>query len=130
MIFLLMILLHIYDDFVSQPVCLSKLKQKSFWENDKIGSNPMYKDDYKCALFIHGLSWAIMVHLPMIALQFIHGYQWGEEFIVGSVILNALAHTVIDDQKANHYTIDLVCDQILHFIQLVIIYVLWSEYIF
>ena len=27
-----MILLHIIDDFVLQPICLSKLKQKSFWE--------------------------------------------------------------------------------------------------
>lgn len=27
-----MILLHIIDDFVLQPISLSKLKQKTFWE--------------------------------------------------------------------------------------------------
>ena len=30
-LFILSILFHIIDDFVFQPICLSKLKQKSFW---------------------------------------------------------------------------------------------------
>lgn len=67
-ILLLMILCHIIDDFVLQPVCLSKLKQKKTWEEleDWCG---LYKHDYIMALFIHALSWAIMIHLPIIFMR-------------------------------------------------------------
>lgn len=60
-----MVLLHIIDDFVLQPVCLGKLKQEAYWENDKLGKKRLYRNDYKAALFIHGLPWSIMVHLPL-----------------------------------------------------------------
>lgn len=30
---ILSILLHIIDDFIFQPICLSKLKQKKYWED-------------------------------------------------------------------------------------------------
>ena len=33
-ILFIMIFLHIIDDFVLQPVCLSKLKQKDFWKRN------------------------------------------------------------------------------------------------
>lgn len=59
-ILLLMLLCHIIDDFVLQPICLSKLKQKDWWEKH-IYENVMYKDDYKMALFIHSMSWSIMI---------------------------------------------------------------------
>ena len=66
-IFLIMILLHIIDDFVLQPICLSKLKQKSFWET-YVKDDEKYKFDYKVALVIHALSWSIMIHLPLMAI--------------------------------------------------------------
>ena len=44
-IILLMILLHIIDDFVLQPISLSKLKQKSFWEL-YLKDSELYKNDY------------------------------------------------------------------------------------
>lgn len=62
-ILLLMILCHIVDDFVAQPVCLAKLKQRQWWI-DNGHTDPKYKDDYKTALLIHSISWSIMVHLP------------------------------------------------------------------
>lgn len=40
-----MILLHIIDDFVLQPISLSKLKQKSFWEL-YLKDSELYKNDY------------------------------------------------------------------------------------
>ena len=55
----LMILLHIIDDFVFQPICLSKLKQKQYWidacEKQKLDYEK-YQNDYITALLIHGLS--------------------------------------------------------------------------
>ena len=55
-IFFLMILCHILDDFVLQPVCLSNLKQKRWWDEHCYGKQ--YNNDYKMALLIHSLSWS------------------------------------------------------------------------
>lgn len=109
-IFLIMILLHIIDDFVLQPICLSKLKQKSFWET-YVKDDEKYKFDYKVALVIHALSWSIMIHLPLMVIGV------GEYSILLSVIINTIMHAWIDDEKANKLNITLFEDQILHLIQ-------------
>lgn len=111
-VFLIMILLHIIDDFVLQPICLSKLKQKSFWE-PYVKDNEIYKFDYKVALVIHALSWAIMIHLPLMVIGV------GEYSILLSVILNTIMHAWIDDEKANKLNITLFEDQIMHLGQIV-----------
>ena len=120
-----MVLLHIIDDFVLQPVCLSKLKQKAYWENDELGKKRLYRNDYKAALFIHGLSWSIMVHLPLMCMQFIYDYELGIPYICISVLLHAVIHAYIDDIKANSHNMNLIEDQLLHFTQLVSIILLW-----
>ena len=110
-VFLIMILLHIIDDFVLQPICLSKLKQKTFWE-PYVKDNEKYKFDYKVALVIHALSWAIMINLP---LMFIVS---NEILVLISVIINATIHAYIDDEKANKLNITLLEDQLIHLIQI------------
>lgn len=110
-VFLTMILLHIIDDFVLQPICLSKLKQKSFWE-PYVKDDEKYKFDYKVALVIHALSWAIMIHLPLMVIGV------GEYSILFSVILNIIIHAWIDDEKANKLNITLLEDQLIHLIQI------------
>ena len=110
-VFLIMILLHIIDDFVLQPICLSKLKQKSFWET-YVKDDEKYKFDYKVALVIHALSWSIMIHLPLMVIGV------GEYSILLSVIINTIMHAWIDDEKANKLNITLFEDQIMHLIQI------------
>ena len=110
-IFLIMILLHIIDDFVLQPICLSKLKQKSFWKT-YIKDDEKYKFDYKVALVIHALSWSIMIHLPLMVIGV------SEYGILLSVIINTIMHAWIDDEKANKLNITLFEDQIMHLIQI------------
>ena len=110
-VFLIMILLHIIDDFVLQPICLSKLKQKSFWE-PYVKDDEKYKFDYKVALVIHALSWAIMIHLPLMVIG-------ADEYIVLlSVIINTVLHAYRDDEKANKLNITLLEDQLIHLIQI------------
>ena len=111
-VFLIMILLHIIDDFVLQPICLSKLKQKSFWAT-YVKDDEKYKFDYKVALVIHALSWAIMIHLP---LMFIVS---NEILVFISVIINTAIHAYIDDEKANKLNINLFEDQMMHIGQIV-----------
>lgn len=125
LLFLLMVLLHIIDDFVLQPICLSKLKQREYWENDELGKKHLYRNDYKAALFIHGLSWSIMVHLPLICMQFIHDYELGTPCICIGVLAHAVIHAYIDDIKANMYEANLIQDQFFHLTQLVSIILLW-----
>ena len=119
-IFLIMILLHIIDDFVLQPICLSKLKQKSFWET-YVKDDEKYKFDYKVALVIHALSWSIMIHLPLMVIGV------SEYGILLSVILNTIIHAWIDDEKANKLNITLFEDQFIHLIQ---IGITWAILIF
>lgn len=106
-----MILLHIIDDFVLQPICLSKLKQKSFWE-PYVKNNENYKFDYKVALVIHALSWAIMIHLPLMVIG------TNEYIVLLSVIINTAIHAYIDDKKANKLNINLLEDQLIHLFQI------------
>lgn len=111
-----MILLHIIDDFVLQPISLSKLKQKTFWEC-YVKDSKLYKNDYKVALLIHGLSWSIMIHIPFMLLPI------NEWWILISVIINAIIHAWIDNEKANKLSINLLTDQIIHLVQIITIFV-------
>lgn len=117
-ILFLMILLHIIDDFVLQPICLSKLKQKSYWINECKKLNldfEKYKTDYITALIIHGLSWAIMTHLPLFFLT-----EVDDVWISLSVVINAAIHAYIDNLKANKMCINLDTDQGLHLMQIMV----------
>ena len=113
----LMILLHIIDDFVLQPVCLSKLKQKKFWE-PYVSENSKYKHDYWAALVIHGLSWSIMIHLPFLFTTH------DELTLFGLVIGHAALHAIVDDEKANRGRINLIVDQTIHFLQIIFSWIL------
>jgi hypothetical protein len=114
-ILFLMMLFHIIDDFVFQPICLSKLKQNDVWKN----SPPMYKNDYIMALFIHALSWSIMIHLPL----FIFCIPWW--VLILTISSNLVVHMIVDDLKANLKTINLVQDQSIHLIQIILTFVIY-----
>ena len=111
-ILLLMILCHVIDDFVLQPVSLSKLKQKKLWLENY---NELYKYDYKIALFIHSISWSITILLPAIFLT-----QAGQITLLIAFLINATIHYVVDDLKANMAKINLVTDQTIHLTQVIV----------
>lgn len=118
-ILLMMILAHVIDDFVLQPICLSKLKQKEWWE--KNAPDKMYAEDYIAALTVHGVSWSIMTLLPIIFFT-----QAPDGFIMTMFIFNAVAHAVIDDAKANRKEINLGKDQLAHLIQIVMTWIFYT----
>lgn len=111
-ILLLMILFHIIDDFVLQKATLCDLKQKEWWERNygskEYGMFLQYKNDYKMALFIHALSWSIMIHLPLFLIYI----PWYTLFC--TVAINTGIHIIVDDHKANLKTINLIQDQLIH----------------
>lgn len=112
-IVLFMILFHIIDDFVLQPISLSNLKQKKWWEKQE-GYSDKYKDDYKVALAIHSISWSIMIHIPLVIML----PSLGQLALLISFIVNAVIHYFIDDLKANKLKINLFEDQMVHFCQI------------
>lgn len=129
LILLGMIWMHIFDDFVLQPICLSKLKQKDFWE-ETFKDNPKYlhhyRNDYKMALFIHALSWTISIFI--IPLLFYCNKIFNDingMILVSSLILmNMYIHYRIDDMKANKKYITLIFDQIVHLLQIILLWVI------
>lgn len=117
-----MILCHIVDDFVLQPVCLSNLKQKTWWEKNVIKcewQKELYKNDYLAALTIHSLSWSIMIHIP-IMVEFIVN-DW---VLLISILLNAAIHFYVDNLKANENKINLIVDQSIHILQIILTFII------
>jgi hypothetical protein len=121
----MMLFCHILDDYVLQAASLNKLKQKSWWEEN--ASDEMYKNDYKCGLVMHALSWSFMIMLPILIFNFTTiWYSVG--YTIGFVMLfafNAIIHGYIDNYKANHHSINLIADQSLHVAQIAFTVVLW-----
>lgn len=114
-----MIFLHIIDDYVLQAPCLCDLKQKSFWE--KNAPQKLYKNDYLCALLMHGLSWSFMIMLPIAAVI---NFNVDINFFL-MFIINAVFHAAIDDLKANKHRINLWTDQLTHIGQILATFILY-----
>jgi len=112
-IFMLMIFLHIVDDYYLQGL-LKNIKQIAWWKEN--APQELYKNDYVVALLMHSFSWAFMIMLP-IALQM--SFKVNTLFVV-IFVLNILIHGVTDHAKANLLKINLITDQSIHIIQIIV----------
>lgn len=112
-IVLLMIFMHIVDDYYLQG-WLASAKQKKWWEEN--APEKLYKNDYIWALIMHAFSWAFMIMLP---IAYIKGFHIDEAFFV-IFVNNLMIHAVVDDLKANERVINLWTDQIIHLCQIVL----------
>lgn len=120
-VILMMLFCHILDDFCLQKAFLSSMKQKNWWKRQE-GYSSKYQNDYIAALVIHSYSWAFMVMLPIAIVQ---GFEVGTLFAC-VLILNASIHLLVDHVKANLMRINLVTDQFIHFIQIVLTFIVWN----
>lgn len=98
---LIMIFLHIVDDYYLQGV-LATLKKKESWVNDNYS--------YIAALLAHAFSWTFMIMLPLISTS-----RYPIMFLINFII-----HAFVDDLKANKKKINLCVDQSIHIIQIII----------
>ena len=122
-VLLLMIFLHIVDDYKLQAGVLNNLKQKKFWEEN--APDELYKYDYIWALIMHSFSWSFMIMLPF---AYILNFYLNIPFII-TFVLNLITHAIIDDLKANRHAINLIQDQIFHIIQIILTWWLAIAYI-
>ena len=116
-ILLLMVFCHLIDDFVLQDK-FTYLKQKSWWEKtcrDEGLSIEKYGKDYVMALFEHSLEWSIAIILPIIFILDVPGWV-----LLCSVVINTIIHYIVDNAKANQLRLNLIQDQLIHFIQIII----------
>ena len=114
-ILLLMIFLHIADDYYFQGI-LAKMKQKSFWQEN--APELMYRYDYLWALIMHAFSWTFMVMLPV---MFLNNFVLDAEFLL-YFIFHLMLHAQTDDLKANARKINLWQDQMIHMLQILMIF--------
>lgn len=117
---LLMVFLHILDDFCLQGI-LASMKQKEWWKENAPGA--LYKYDYLISLFIHSYSWTFMIMLPYAMKMRFH---YTAVFII-CFVANVLIHSIVDDLKANRHKINLWIDQSIHFLQILITYLILSN---
>ena len=118
-ILILMLFLHIVDDYYLQAVgVLAKMKQQSWWEKE--APQKMYRYDYLVALLMHSFSWAFMVMLPISAYL-----DWNPPALFYILFtVNVLVHGIVDHIKANLLKINLIVDQTIHMVQIVVTYLI------
>ena len=117
-VILCMVFLHIIDDYVLQAPCLSKLKQKSYRQEN--APEKKYKYDYIMALIMHSISWAFMIMLPIAYYK-----PWCVNGLFAIVFaFNVAVHAIVDHLKANAKRINLWHDQLIHMLQIALTAVL------
>ena len=116
-----MIFCHVVDDYYLQG-CLANLKQKKFWKEN--APQELYKHDYIAALIMHAFSWSFMIMLPILVCQ---NFDPSSRYYM-FVVFNTIMHAVIDDQKANRQTINLIINQSLHMLQIVSTFCVFACY--
>ena len=121
-LFLSMIFCHIVDDYYLQG-WLASAKQKKWWEQN--APKPLYKNDYWMALSEHAFSWTFMIHIPIVIYSFIVSVQFNMYLFVCIFMVNWFVHAVTDNAKANLMKINLIQDQKIHFIQILVTFVLY-----
>lgn len=111
-----MIFIHCYYDFKQGIV--GELKQKSYWENHP-DYKPLYRNDYIIALMVHGFIWSFLILLPVIVYT---GFKVSTFYFL-FLGINFMLHSIIDNEKANTKSINLVADQLFHTIQIILTWV-------
>ena len=104
-VFFAMIFCHIVDDYYLQG-WLASAKQKEWWE--KNAPQRLYQYDYIMALIMHGLSWSFLMMLPVVLY---YRFDVSTGFLV-LFVSNTLTHCIVDNEKANRKSINLIIDQI------------------
>ena len=125
LLLLFMIFAHIIDDYFLQNI-LAKLKQKKYWEDEvKDFNHSIYQYDYIPALICHAFEWSTMIMIPV----FIYNhFLLDDKYIIKLLIIlcisaNTIFHAIIDNHKANLFTINLWQDQLLHLLQILLTWI-------
>lgn len=115
---------HIIADFCLQGI-LAQFKQRKFWEEN--APQKLYQYDYIIALLIHSFSWCFMIFIPLFIWSYYYNIDYSLLILTLSFIANVFIHIIVDDLKANKLKINLIIDQIIHFIQIIITFLIFTQ---
>ena len=115
-ILVFMLFCHIVDDYYLQG-WLASAKQKRWWREN--APQDKYKFDYIAALIMHSFSWSFVVHIPIMI------FSNCDIWILFSILINTIIHGIVDDLKANRFKLNLIQDQIIHIIQISIVFIIF-----
>jgi hypothetical protein len=121
-----MLFFHIIADYNLQGI-LASMKQKKWWETNY--PDKFYQNDYIIALIEHAFSWTVMVHIPVwsYSVYFNRQFNGGHYYVFIFIFISMwYLHAFADNAKANQNNSNLIIDQMIHIIQIIII---WSAYI-
>jgi len=121
-----MIFCHIVDDYYLQGI-LASMKQKRWWVENC--PDKKYQNDFYIALIEHAFSWAFSIHIPLICFILYNDIKFPVYLYLISMILNTIIHAIIDNAKANLLKINLIQDQSMHFLQILITWLIYILYI-
>ena len=107
-----MIFCHIIADFHIQNSFMAKFKQKEEWR----GYGEEYLKDWIPVLAVYAFSWSFFTFLPL--LYYVYTKDITFNIWIFEVIIGAIVHGIVDDQKCNRFTITLIEDQFFHIIQI------------
>lgn len=133
-IFIAMIFMHLLEDFHLQG-CLANLKQKDWWDKNIANlKDTIYARDYAVALIAHSIENSIFVVMPIIIDNLICMCKNGIDTNAWKlwtifILLNTVFHTFVDSAKCNKKIINLIVDQVLHFVMLVMVFVVSWKYL-
>lgn len=116
-ILFLMIFCHIIADFHIQNSFMANYKQKKEWE----GYGKKYLRDWIPVLAVHAFSWSFFTFLPL--LYYVYTKDITFNTLSDTILLNAIVHFIVDDQKCNRFTINLIIDQEMHILQIVLTFI-------
>ena len=97
---------------------MAKFKQKEEWR----GYGKEYLRDWIPVLTVHAFSWSFFTFLPLVYYVYTKDITFYTLAIV--IVLNAIVHFIIDDQKCNRFNINLIEDQCLHILQMVLTFMI------
>lgn len=126
LILFIMFFLHVIDDFYMQGI-FAQMKQKQWWrENASWDIYGKYDKDYLMALFEHAFSWSFTITIPWLVIAFITKNPVCIVLLIIFYIINTVIHGIIDNEKANKLSINLIQDQALHFIQIILTWAVFT----
>ena len=123
-ILLLMLFLHIVDDYYLQGI-LAKMKQKSWWE-ENFESCDLFAGDYIVALIEHAFSWTFVTMSPIMTYVLLKNDKVLTYSYLAFFIVNWAIHSYVDNLKCNVKNIGLKADQIIHVFQICVTWIFFS----
>lgn len=94
------------------------MKQKVWWRENAPAKK--YSKDYLMTLFEHAFSWSFTITIPWLVMAFVTMQPAYFILLIIFYIVNTAIHATVDNEKANNFTINLIQDQALHFLQIII----------